>query len=419
MKMDRCSALVRALACLAICASVLFSSTSARAAYLLQSGDVLELVVAGVPELRQRSTVGIDGEVSFPIAGQLTAAGTDISDLQSRLLAVMASKVYQQRTTNGREVTHVIEPGEISVSVVAYRQIYLSGDVARPGEQPYRNGMTVRQAIAVAGGYDVLRRVDDSTLQSSDLRAEYESLSADYVREQARERRVRMELGEKPGTEPANPKIPVASDLMRRLAEAEDNQFKARTTDLERERKYLQDAIQTSVAQLGVLAEKRNKDEANNKADIADFEQMRDLFQRGVTVNVSISASRRAVLLSSTQILRTIVETSNIERQRTDYERQMTRLLAQRRQELLRELQDTNVRVAQLNARLRSVGEKLLYSSTVQSQLIRGTGAHPDILVHRLSTRNSIPGDENTELQPGDTVSVALRGGILAVQMTR
>jgi polysaccharide export outer membrane protein len=37
------------------------------------------------------------------------------------------------------------------------RPVYLNGDVSRPGEQRYRLGLTVRQAIALAGGYHIMR----------------------------------------------------------------------------------------------------------------------------------------------------------------------------------------------------------------------------------------------------------------------
>ena len=37
------------------------------------------------------------------------------------------------------------------------RPVYLNGDVSRPGEQRYRLGLTVRQTIALAGGYDIMR----------------------------------------------------------------------------------------------------------------------------------------------------------------------------------------------------------------------------------------------------------------------
>jgi polysaccharide export outer membrane protein len=393
-------------------AALLLGTSPVSATYRLQTGDILELVIAGVPELRQRSTVSLDGDASFPLVGQIQAGGLSVAELKARLLNDLASKVYQQRTMDGREVSHVIQPEEIGVSVVEYRPIYLNGDVTRPGEQPFRPGMTIRQAVAVAGGLDVLRyRMNNPILESADLRAEYQTQWTEYAREQARLWRVRTELGEKPDIDPANLQIPIAPELMKKLINTEDNQLKTRSGDMERERKHLQDAMQTSASQLAVLAEKRKKDEEGNLADEADFEKVREFFQRGISANNRITESRRAVLLSSTQLLQTIVEISNIERQRTDYARQLSRLNDQRRLDLLREQQEVNVRIAQISARLRSVGEKLLYSSTLQSQLVRGNGGSPDFMIYRAGERRAEPATEDMQLLPGDTVAVTLRGG--------
>ena len=42
----------------------------------------------------------------------------------------------------------------VVATVVEYRPIYVNGDVSKPGEHPFRPQMTVRQAVALSGGYD-------------------------------------------------------------------------------------------------------------------------------------------------------------------------------------------------------------------------------------------------------------------------
>jgi polysaccharide export outer membrane protein len=172
--------------------------------------------------------------------------------------------------------------------------------------------------------------------------------------------------------------------------------------------------MKTAAVQLGVLAEKKRKDEEGNAADNADFEKVREMSQRGTATNSRISETRRAALMSSTPLLQTVVEISNIERQRHEYAMQLERLEYQRRIELLRELQDTNVKVAQLTARIRSVGEKLLYSSTLQSQLVGGATGRPEFSVVRVGEKQATPATEDTELFPGDTVTVVLHAGAFA-----
>ena len=87
----------------------------------------------------------------------------------------------------------VIDPEEITVDIAEYRPVYVSGDVSKPGELAFRLGMTVRQAVALAGGYDLLRfRADrDPIMQVADLRSEYETLWTEFGRAQVRIWRVR------------------------------------------------------------------------------------------------------------------------------------------------------------------------------------------------------------------------------------
>src|SRR4030095_6268812 len=51
---------------------------------------------------------------------------------------------------------------QITVDVAAYRPIYVVGDVKSPGRYPFEMGMTVLQALAVAGGFLTL---DDQALK--------------------------------------------------------------------------------------------------------------------------------------------------------------------------------------------------------------------------------------------------------------
>jgi O-antigen/teichoic acid export membrane protein len=63
----------------------------AMADYRLGVGDVIEFSAAGVPELKQRSRVDSQGEVSFPLVGQVEAAGRPLSEV--RMLDAARSRV--------------------------------------------------------------------------------------------------------------------------------------------------------------------------------------------------------------------------------------------------------------------------------------------------------------------------------------
>jgi len=122
---------------LLLVASIVGSSWPARADYVPQRGDVLQIMVSGVPALTQRLAVNSDGKIVFPIIGEIEAADMPLAELRQRLQDLLVAR-------------NVVRQPDVIVSVAEYRPIYLSGDVLRPGEYRYRPEMTVRQAVALA-----------------------------------------------------------------------------------------------------------------------------------------------------------------------------------------------------------------------------------------------------------------------------
>src|SRR5260370_32037533 len=61
------------------------SVTQARAEYRVNIGDVLEVAVTGVPELRHRAAVQMDGNVSLPLVGMLPVAGLPLPQIQAKI----------------------------------------------------------------------------------------------------------------------------------------------------------------------------------------------------------------------------------------------------------------------------------------------------------------------------------------------
>ena len=101
-----------------------------------------------------------------------------------------------------------------------------------------------------------------------------------------------------------------------------------------------------------------------------------------------------------------------IKQQQGDFERQLGKLDDQRRMDLLRELQDANLKLAEVRAKLQSTSEKVQYATLVRSQFVRG-GSQPEIVVIRMDEKGQmrIRANEESKLQPGDVVEVTLRPG--------
>jgi polysaccharide export outer membrane protein len=389
------------------------SVTQAKAEYRINIGDVLEIAVAGVPELRQRAAVQMDGNISLPLVGMLPVAGLPLPLIRAQIGAALASKVFRLRTPDGRENVIVIEADEITASVAEYRPIYVNGDVSKPGEYPYRPSITARQVVAVAGGYDVMHmRMNNPYLEAADLRSEYSTQWTEFAKEQARIWRIKNELGDGSQIDPAVMKdVPIPFSAISEIVNAEVEYLKTKQSDYQREKAFLQRGIREGDSQVNVLSAQQKTEEEGYQSDVEELQKVNDLFSKGSLVSPRVTDARRAVLLSSTRKLQTTAQLMEVKKQQEELKRKLEKLDDQRRLDLLRDLQDANVRLGEVRAKLQSVGEKLQYTAMVRSQLVLGAGDNAEIAIIRKGEKGQerIIADENAELQPGDTVEIALR----------
>lgn len=107
--------------------------------YELGSGDKLRVLVFGEEALSGEFDVSGAGMVALPLIGQVRARGLTLSEFEDAVEAKLREG-------------YLINP-RVSVEVMNYRPFYIYGEVAEPGQYPYASGMTVLNAVAVAGGY--------------------------------------------------------------------------------------------------------------------------------------------------------------------------------------------------------------------------------------------------------------------------
>lgn len=108
--------------------------------YRLGVGDRIKVVVFGQPDLTGEAEIDVSGKIVVGLIGEVQAAGRTIADVQ---------KEIHDRLNKD----YLVNPN-VSVLMVAYRPITILGQVKTPGRYPYSSGMNVRQAVALAGGYD-------------------------------------------------------------------------------------------------------------------------------------------------------------------------------------------------------------------------------------------------------------------------
>ena len=110
----------------------------------IYSGDQLQITVLGETELTATYTVDETGKIMMPLIGAVAAAGRTTQNLASGIEAALR---------NG----YLAHP-DVTVQVAQYRPIFVLGEVGNPGQYAYVVGMTVQQAVALAGGYHGARQ---------------------------------------------------------------------------------------------------------------------------------------------------------------------------------------------------------------------------------------------------------------------
>ncbi len=387
------------------------TTAAAQTEYRLQIGDVIEVRVAGMPELQQRVTVEGDGEISLPLLGTVVVAGSTTSDARAKIQAALATKVFRLTTADGRERPVMIKFDEVSASVVEYRPIYVQGDVMKPGELTYRPHMTVRQAVGGAGGYYQLRLQTMSAVRDLiDLQGEYAALWTSLARERLLVWRLTSELGEATELDPkVLEDVPLPKTTLAQLISVESEHLKVWKSDFQRENAYLTHSIVQSGEQISALEEQQKKENEGIKADLEELERVTDLFKGGNLVMPRITEARRAVLLSTTRQVQTRSQLIQAMRDRTDLTRKLEKLPDELQIGLLKELQEARVRLTTAQEKLQIIGEKLPYAiKPVAATDIEKT---PRITVFRNDLRGgerTFTGNGDTELQPGDVVAVVL-----------
>lgn len=403
---------IKAIRCVAT-AAILFTVVLAPASadeYRVAPGDTIEFATAATPDLKTRATVRLDGAVALPLVGDFKVAGLTLQQLRTKLQDELASKVYRRRNTDGREIPVMVAPDEVIVTIAEYRPIYVNGDVSKPGEQPFRPGMTVRQAIALAGGYDIMHfRMENPFLEEADMRGDYDALWTQFAQQQAVIQRLQAELGSADTLDrKALRETPIPASIAAQIIDIEDRQLAARNALYRKDEGYLKYAIKKEEDRIAVLADQQQREKEGVDSDIEEYSRIKGLFDKQTLPITRVVDARRTILFSSTRYLQTIVEKGRAERGRDELRTKLDKLADERRKSVLLDLQDAGVKLATTRTRLQAVGDKLIYTGLVRSQLVRGKGSEPEVTIYRKQAEPVVT-DQEYELLPGDVVEVALQ----------
>lgn len=108
--------------------------------YVIGIDDLLHVIVWDNKELEQQVSVRPDGRISYPLAGEIQAAGLTVPELTRELTERLAKSVRNPNVS-------------VMVKEIRSFRVYFVGRVPRPGAYPIKTGTPLLQALTLAGGF--------------------------------------------------------------------------------------------------------------------------------------------------------------------------------------------------------------------------------------------------------------------------
>jgi polysaccharide export outer membrane protein len=410
----RCWRLIQIRSCrgaAAIAVVLLAAPLPAKAEYHLDVGDVLDVSVFGVAELRAHTRVNMDGDISFPLLGEVHAVGLTASQLRDKVQNLLAEQVQQHHPSGPTLPLQRGGVNEVTVEITEYRPIYIQGDVAHSSEQAFRPGMTVRQAILLAGGYAAARGHSNATTSAPpNSQVESAGLWVDFAQETARIWRLESELADQSdGERPQMRSVPLATDLLSKIVDADADILRTDRANYNREVSQIRLAAKDTELQVDLLTDQIRKQKAELDTDTLDLSKLRQLSEKSLVTMDRISAQRHQVFLTTTQFLQSSSQLAELRKERGDLDLRLDKLTGDRHITLVRELQDANIKLALVRERLQAAGEKPV-SADKRGQSAEDVPLTATVSIVRNENQASttIDANEDSTLLPGDVVRVSL-----------
>jgi polysaccharide biosynthesis/export protein VpsN len=116
--------------------------------YKLGPGDRVRVTVFRHPDLSGEFQLDGAGYFAMPLVGEVLGGGRDARQLETEVEAHLKDGGY------------LVDP-QVGVEILNYRPFYIIGEVNNPGSYQYVSGMTVINAVALAGGFTYRADQDD------------------------------------------------------------------------------------------------------------------------------------------------------------------------------------------------------------------------------------------------------------------
>ena len=369
--------------------------------------------------LNAEYTVGASGKLALPVVGEI-----DVSGMTTAQVALAIGDRMKQRIG-------LVENPDVSVEVVECRPIYVVGQVARPGAFAFKPGLTVVQAVSLAGG---IRRIEfGSRLEREIIQTQSDMILNATETRSLIARRARLEAEFDGSKEIKFPQSllqnedqePVARLLQqeRMVLEARRGSYKNQIEALRQLKLFLE---QETTSLRGQIASH------NMVVAIArkELETIAILVQKGLAVQTRKLGLERNMAQLEGDRLRMETTLAHNQQEIGKTALAIIDLNAKRDIELATDMRNTQARLDELAPRLET--SKLLLEETEQAVPMHASmralvKMEPTYMILRKIGRHApvaeVQAEEMTAVQPGDTIKVRQAteadAGVTAISFSR
>lgn len=336
--------------------------------------------------------VADDGTISLPVLGAVTVGNLDEAALAEKIAVELKARIG------------LVEKPQTFVSIAEYPPIYVVGDVTTPGMFPFRKGLTVLQALAMAGGEYRQTGNLSSTYNQIGFVGEIRENEESVLRSQIRLARLKAEMA---GANSFDPQPSEDQALADQIYEQEKQVFLARAAVVDRQSRSFTELRELMAREIDTLEKKI----ANNDQDIEsvrkELANVKPMVEKGVLLPTRQIDLERT--LRSYQATRLDMATAIMRAQQNIAEatRNLDGLTDNRNSEVASQLQAEEGNLKQLLLK-REVRQKQLRDAQDGGAMLGRPGLKP-IISYSISRRTGaevmeFAAAESTSLRPGDVV---------------
>ena len=338
--------------------------------------------------------VGPDGTLSVPTLGSIYVTGMSADQLGVEIGTRLQAKLG------------LLDAPNATVQVLAYPPIYIVGNVSAPGQYAYQPGMTVVQALALAGGE---RRAETASTVSETikLQSDLDGYASDILRATVRIARLKTEFAKADTitfpasvntTDPATAEIIAQEQLI----------FEAHVNELSRQQTGLAQLADLYNAEIDALQQKSATLDDQVVQAQKQVDSVTGLVSAGSATVSRLNDVERALSDLRSQKLDNVIATMTARENLNRSQRDLAKLEDQQQSDTAGQLQEEQAGLEKLllnqTASMRMLRQSVEFDQNAVLASTARTGLAYSIVRQQGGTAATLEATEESTLLPGDLV---------------